>query len=210
MRLHATFVFILFLLSPFVSTVTIEHYRTATCKGNHVTCSGIREFQCCNVKPNRQSVFSSAKFRGLPTTAIGNVCRLKGSNDCGSVQKSVRGLNQCAALGNARGSFWFDCRRNRQCSRLQSREEVNATAVDGFMGSQANETILPNIVGIGGHLFPVYYDTPENITVILIEIFENDGSYEDVPEEVRGMEITDEDVDEDVDENADGDEEDAE
>ncbi|KAI9040791.1 uncharacterized protein KD926_007735 [Aspergillus affinis] len=207
MHWNVPFIILASLLSPFISAVTIEHYRTGTCKGNHLTCIGIREFQCCNFKPNSQSVDSSALFRGLPRFAIGNVCHARGSNDCGSVQRSVRGLNQCAELANARGSFWFfNWQQNRQF--FQSQENVNVSFVNEIMDHRVNEimdyrdnvtlayqfnrTVQPDLVNIEGHAFPLYWGTPENVTVALMEIFENDGTYEDIPEEARRWEIREE------------------
>lgn len=168
-----------------VSAVTIRNYRTGTCKGNYLQCSNVGALTCCDLQA--QKVYSSSLFLGLPTTAVGSICRRNGQNSCGKVMKTGRGLSLCLGQGSATGSFWFDCRSCKRSAKLQDRglDLVAAQAQNSV------EAALPGIVAFEDHQFKINGDVPQNMTDALLHLYHSDASYADIPHEYLQYEVKD-------------------
>ncbi|RSL91476.1 hypothetical protein CEP52_014226 [Fusarium oligoseptatum] len=163
-----------------VSAVTIRNYRTSTCKGNYRECKSIKTYDCCDKSPSR--VFSSSKFLGLPPTGIGAVCREEKGHKCGRIHKSGHGLDLCVGAGNLKGSFWFDCRQTGTCNRRRGARQLDADKAERAYDTTPT---APDIVAIDDHRFYTNETTPEHVVGALLELYEADASYEDIPIELK-------------------------
>jgi hypothetical protein len=169
------------------SAVTIRNYRTGTCKGTYRQCTNIKaQFYCArSVNP----VYSSSRFLGLPTTAIGAICTAKGGKKCGTVKKAGRGLNLCIGNGNSKGSYWFGC---RSCSRGEDGELSMAGGAVGeidvsSLGDAATTigSVAPDIIAFDGHQFGINQTTPQGVVDTLFQYFDAGADYADLPVDLK-------------------------
>ncbi len=180
-----------------VSGVTVQNYRGPNCKGNFAECASQPQLSCCTVTPSGNSQFTSALFKGLPTTAIGNICGRGGKPDaCGSTKKSGSGLSLCVAATSSTGSFWFDCnsRKSSSCGKnKRDTENIESSFISAATDVNTTDSSLANVLGFDGHRFPIHYDTPQHVTEILVQLFIADASYKDIPQELLEYEILESD-----------------
>ncbi|KAF5580783.1 hypothetical protein FPCIR_10491 [Fusarium pseudocircinatum] len=167
------------------SAVTIRNFRAGTCKGsNYAECKGIKTYDCCDKTPTK-SVYSSSRFLGLPTTGIGAIYNEEKGKNCGRVHAAGSGLNACVGKSNSRGSFWFDCRQTGTCNQRNKAAVINNSRLANI---QATGSVAPDIVAIDYHRFYTNESTPDDVVHALLNLFETDISYEDIPIELKKYE----------------------
>ncbi|GAB1199563.1 hypothetical protein APSETT444_008913 [Aspergillus pseudonomiae] len=163
------------------TAVTIRNYEKAGCGGRFKTCRNVRPQACCDSRPGRS--YGASRFYGLPTTAIGSICTHKRGKNRGIVQKSGHGLRLCLSNPSSRGSYWFDCRSCRRDAAL-------AGEVLDVQILPANDVVEPDIVAFDEeHQFDIGPATPQNVKEALLQYWDSNATYADIPEELKAYEI---------------------
>ncbi|KAJ5166009.1 hypothetical protein N7492_006305 [Penicillium capsulatum] len=189
------------LLATLAAAVNIRNYNHAGCQGRYEQCSDINENVCCDriaVGRNAsRNSYSSSTFSNLPATALGLVCQSQSRYDhCSQVVDASWGDNACAGRGNdLAGSFWFTC---HGCPWPTPTPGGNTTVVEDAVWAVlrvAHEQhvaglVQADLVSIEGHLFPVNYGVPGDVTGEVYRVFDNDSlGLDDLPAHVRSYEL---------------------
>ncbi|CAL5873287.1 uncharacterized protein PFLUO_LOCUS7558 [Penicillium psychrofluorescens] len=201
------------------NAVSIRNYDHRHCSGRFEKCTDLREFQCCDRTANttdsvQRPDYRSSSFRHLPAAGLGLTCDGRGRETCGRVNDATWGDDSCAGRGgDLAGSFWFSCRgcpfpgggdggdggdgggdgRNgddNDDDDTQARQAAVGFAQELLDQKKHLSSVIPDAVGIEGHLLPVNYGTPREVTEEVYRVFDNPAlGYKDLPKEVRGYEL---------------------
>ncbi|GFF46488.1 hypothetical protein IFM46972_08053 [Aspergillus udagawae] len=182
MYLSLTFILVMLtIMTQSTTAVTIRNYENGGCGGRFKACRNVRQHACCDSRPGRS--YGASRFYGLPTTGIGSICTHNRGKNCGIVKKSGHGLGLCLSNPSSRGSFWFDCRSCR----------TNAALVDEVSDVQtpsANDAVEPDIVAFDEeHQFDIGPTTPPDVRETLLQYYDSDATYADIPDELKAYEI---------------------
>lgn len=200
MQLNLSF-FLNALLATLTAAVNIRNYNRAGCQGRYEQCSDINENVCCDriatgIATNRTS-YSSSTFSNLPATALGLVCQSQSRHDhCGQVVDASWGDSACAGRGSdLTGSFWFTC---RGCPWPTSTPGWNTSVVDNSVWTVLDTArkqhvtglVQPDLVSIEGHLFPVNFAVPDDVTRAIYRVFDDVAlNISDLPPHVLSYEL---------------------
>ncbi|KAI0169549.1 hypothetical protein GGR52DRAFT_573613 [Hypoxylon sp. FL1284] len=170
-----------------ITAVTIRNFRSANCRStNYVQCSRAPPWSCCSGGPSRTGTFSSSHFAGLPPTAIAAICKRKFGSNCGEVAQSGPGLNLCLNAGNCRGAFWMDC---NYCNKRDNDLAVRDGVPDALKGASAKESVEPDVLAFDNHQFKIDNSVPEADRNKLNQLFEDDKTYDDIPQDLKKYEL---------------------
>ena len=195
MHLHTSLLLIP-VLTSLTTAVSIRNYNHVGCQGRYEQCSDINENVCCDRIHNGinstilRTSYSTSSFRNLPPTAIGLACQSQSRHDhCGQVVDVSWGDSACAGRGNdLTGSFWFTCLGcpfppppGNGTGNGTDSGGSNGTSVQGDVPVMLDvarkqhvaSLVQPDLVSIDGHLFPVNYGVPDEVTAEVYRVFDD-------------------------------------
>ncbi|KAJ5611023.1 hypothetical protein N7510_007742 [Penicillium lagena] len=194
------------------NAVSTRNYAHRHCSGRFGQCTDLSEFHCCDCTVNttdsvHRPDYESSSFRHPPFAGLGLTCGGRGRETCGRVNGAPWRDGSCARRGGElAGSFWFSCRgcpfpgggvdasgddgRNGNDDDIQEIQAGMGFAQELLDQKKHLSSVGPDIVSVEGHLFPVNYETPREVTEDIYRVFDNPvHGYKDLPKEVRGYEL---------------------